>query len=312
MKQNAESGRIRRHQADRTARRPRRRPACRHGRCGDRGDHTRTSTSADHDSAKNKPYVEAFKKAKTFRLELHVGSEAMTDASDSTSPFKKTGGKSDAEADRGLRGWHGKASAGDPIDPETRDTWQKILCPQGREKGGELYRRVSRPWRRQDQAKARSRMPARARGDGCHRVTFAYPAPARARNAPDADHLFDGIAYACCFRLRPAGLPSRSADDTRQYGRMVRSPWPAAMPGGFMVNRGLGPSLPRLTAASCSAPLLGFFFLFFFFFFSCGSGSFYDALVSQAHTGQVAVPIGLVLQSWRGGWWTCEGPRARC
>ena len=96
--------------------------------------------SADHDSAKNKAYVEAFKKANNFRPNfmsvggydgMHLIYEAL----------KKTGGKSDGDsliaAMKGL-GWESPRGP-ISIDPETRDIVQNIYIRKVEKKGGELY-----------------------------------------------------------------------------------------------------------------------------------------------------------------------------
>ncbi len=96
--------------------------------------------SADHDSAKNKAYVEAFKKANNFRPNfmsvggydgMHLIYEAL----------KKTGGKSDGDsliaAMKGM-GWESPRGP-ISIDPETRDIMQNIYIRKVEKKGGELY-----------------------------------------------------------------------------------------------------------------------------------------------------------------------------
>jgi branched-chain amino acid transport system substrate-binding protein len=96
--------------------------------------------SADHGSAKNKAYVEAFKKANNFRPNfmsvggydgMHLIYEAL----------KKTGGKSDGDsliaAMKGL-GWESPRGP-ISIDPETRDIVQNIYIRKVEKKGGELY-----------------------------------------------------------------------------------------------------------------------------------------------------------------------------
>ena len=96
--------------------------------------------SADHDSAKNKAYVEAFKKANNFRPNfmsvggydgMHLIYEAL----------KKTGGKSDGDsliaAMKGL-GWESPRGP-ISIDPETRDIVQNIYVRKVEKVGGELY-----------------------------------------------------------------------------------------------------------------------------------------------------------------------------
>ena len=96
--------------------------------------------SADHDSAKNKAYVEAFKKANNFRPNfmsvggydgMHLIYEAL----------KKTGGKSDGDsliaAMKGL-GWESPRGP-ISIDPDTRDIIQNVYMRKVEKKGGELY-----------------------------------------------------------------------------------------------------------------------------------------------------------------------------
>jgi len=96
--------------------------------------------SADHDSAKNKAYVEAFKKANNFRPNfmsvggydgMHLIYEAL----------KKTGGKSDGDsliaAMKGL-GWESPRGP-ISIDAETRDIVQNIYIRKVEKKNGELY-----------------------------------------------------------------------------------------------------------------------------------------------------------------------------
>ena len=96
--------------------------------------------SADHNSAKNKAYVEAFKKANNFRPNfmsvggydgMHLIYEAL----------KKTGGKSDGDsliaAMKGL-GWESPRGP-ISIDPETRDIVQNIYIRKVEKKNGELY-----------------------------------------------------------------------------------------------------------------------------------------------------------------------------
>jgi len=96
--------------------------------------------SADHDSAKNKAYVEAFKKANNFRPNfmsvggydgMHLIYEAL----------KKTGGKSDGDsliaAMKGL-GWESPRGP-ISIDPETRDIVQNIYVRKVEKKNGELF-----------------------------------------------------------------------------------------------------------------------------------------------------------------------------
>jgi branched-chain amino acid transport system substrate-binding protein len=96
--------------------------------------------SADHGSAKNKAYVEAFKKANNFRPNfmsvggydgMHLIYEAL----------KKTGGKSDGDsliaAMKGL-GWESPRGP-ISIDPDTRDIIQNVYMRKVEKKGGELY-----------------------------------------------------------------------------------------------------------------------------------------------------------------------------
>ncbi len=96
--------------------------------------------SADHDSAKNKAYVEAFKKANNFRPNfmsvggydgMHLIYEAL----------KKTGGKSDGDSlIAAMKGLAWESPRGPiSIDPETRDIVQNIYVRKVEKKGGELY-----------------------------------------------------------------------------------------------------------------------------------------------------------------------------
>jgi branched-chain amino acid transport system substrate-binding protein len=96
--------------------------------------------SADHDSAKNKAYVEAFKKASGFRPNfmsvggydgMHLIYEAL----------KKTGGKSDGDSlVAAMKGLAWESPRGPiSIDPETRDIVQNIYIRKVEKKGGELY-----------------------------------------------------------------------------------------------------------------------------------------------------------------------------
>jgi branched-chain amino acid transport system substrate-binding protein len=96
--------------------------------------------SADHDSAKNKAYVEAFKKANNFRPNfmsvggydgMHLIYEAL----------KKTGGKSDGDSlIAAMKGMAWESPRGPiSIDPETRDIVQNIYVRKVEKKNGELY-----------------------------------------------------------------------------------------------------------------------------------------------------------------------------
>jgi branched-chain amino acid transport system substrate-binding protein len=96
--------------------------------------------SADHDSAKNKAYVAAFKKANNFRPNfmsvggydgMHLIYEAL----------KKTGGKSDGDSlIAAMKGLAWESPRGPiSIDPETRDIVQNIYIRKVEKKNGELY-----------------------------------------------------------------------------------------------------------------------------------------------------------------------------
>src|SRR5689334_20814368 len=96
--------------------------------------------SADHDSAKNKAYVEAFTKANNFRPNfmsvggydgMHLIYEAL----------KKTGGKSDGDSlIAAMKGLAWESPRGPiSIDPETRDIVQNIYIRKVEKKNGELY-----------------------------------------------------------------------------------------------------------------------------------------------------------------------------
>ena len=96
--------------------------------------------SADHDSAKNKAFVAAFKQANTFRPNfmavggydgMHLIYEAL----------KKTGGKSDGEElMAAMKGMAWESPRGPiSIDPETRDIVQNIYVRKVEKKNGELY-----------------------------------------------------------------------------------------------------------------------------------------------------------------------------
>jgi branched-chain amino acid transport system substrate-binding protein len=96
--------------------------------------------SADHDSAKNKAYVEAFKKANNFRPNfmsvggydgMHLIYEAL----------KKTGGKADGDSlIAAMKGLAWESPRGPiSIDPETRDIVQNIYVRKVERKNGELY-----------------------------------------------------------------------------------------------------------------------------------------------------------------------------
>jgi branched-chain amino acid transport system substrate-binding protein len=96
--------------------------------------------SADHDSAKNKAYVEAFKKANNFRPNfmsvggydgMHLIYEAL----------KKTGGKADGDSlIAAMKGLAWESPRGPiSIDPDTRDIVQNIYIRKVEKKNGELY-----------------------------------------------------------------------------------------------------------------------------------------------------------------------------
>jgi branched-chain amino acid transport system substrate-binding protein len=96
--------------------------------------------SADHDSPKNKAYVEAFKKANNFRPNfmsvggydgMHLIYEAL----------KKTGGKADGDSlIAAMKGLAWESPRGPiSIDPETRDIVQNIYIRKVEKKNGELY-----------------------------------------------------------------------------------------------------------------------------------------------------------------------------
>ncbi len=96
--------------------------------------------SADHQSAKNKEFVEAFKKANGFRPNfmavggydgMHLIYEAL----------KKTGGKTDGDAlIEAMKGLKWESPRGPiAIDPETRDIVQNIYIRKVEKKNGELY-----------------------------------------------------------------------------------------------------------------------------------------------------------------------------
>ena len=96
--------------------------------------------SADHDSPKNKAYVEAFKKANNFRPNfmsvggydgMHLIYEAL----------KKTGGKADGDSlIAAMKGMAWESPRGPiSIDPETRDVVQNIYIRKVEKKDGELY-----------------------------------------------------------------------------------------------------------------------------------------------------------------------------
>jgi branched-chain amino acid transport system substrate-binding protein len=96
--------------------------------------------SADHNSPKNKAYVEAFKKANNFRPNfmsvggydgMHLIYEAL----------KKTGGKSDGDSlIAAMKGMAWESPRGPiSIDPETRDIVQNIYIRRVEKKDGELY-----------------------------------------------------------------------------------------------------------------------------------------------------------------------------
>ena len=96
--------------------------------------------SADHPSAKNRAYVEAFKKANNFRPNfmsvggydgMHLIYEAL----------KKTGGKADGDSlIAAVKGMKWESPRGPiSIDPDTRDIIQNIYMRRVEKKGGELY-----------------------------------------------------------------------------------------------------------------------------------------------------------------------------
>ncbi|MGE3148684.1 MAG: ABC transporter substrate-binding protein [Pseudorhodoplanes sp.] len=96
--------------------------------------------SADHDSAKNKAFVEAFRKASGFRPNfmavggydgMHLIYEAL----------KKTGGKTDGDSlIAAMKGMAWESPRGPiSIDPETRDIVQNIYIRRVERKNGELY-----------------------------------------------------------------------------------------------------------------------------------------------------------------------------
>ena len=96
--------------------------------------------SADHPSAKNKAYVEAFRKANNFRPNfmsvggydgMHLIYEAL----------KKTGGKADGDSlIAAMKGMKWESPRGPvSIDPDTRDIIQNVYMRKVEKKGGELY-----------------------------------------------------------------------------------------------------------------------------------------------------------------------------
>ncbi|NWG26207.1 MAG: ABC transporter substrate-binding protein [Pseudorhodoplanes sp.] len=96
--------------------------------------------SADHDSAKNKAFVEAFKKANNFRPNfmavggydgMHLIYEAL----------KKAGGKTDGDSlIAAMKGMKWESPRGPmSIDPDTRDVIQNIYIRKVEKKNGELY-----------------------------------------------------------------------------------------------------------------------------------------------------------------------------
>ncbi len=96
--------------------------------------------SADHDSAMNKKYVEAFTKANNFRPNfmsvggydgMHLIYEAL----------KKTGGKADGDSLIGaMKGMKWESPRGPiSIDPETRDITQNVYIREVKKKNGQLY-----------------------------------------------------------------------------------------------------------------------------------------------------------------------------
>jgi branched-chain amino acid transport system substrate-binding protein len=96
--------------------------------------------SADHPSAMNKKYVEAFTKANNFRPNfmsvggydgMHLIYEAL----------KKTGGKADGDSLIGaMKGMKWESPRGPiSIDPETRDIIQNVYIRKVEKKNGQLY-----------------------------------------------------------------------------------------------------------------------------------------------------------------------------
>jgi branched-chain amino acid transport system substrate-binding protein len=96
--------------------------------------------SADHNSAKNKKYVEDFKKAAGFRPNfmsvggydgMHLIYEAV----------KKAGGKTDGDSlIAAMKGMKWESPRGPiSIDPDTRDIVQNIYIRKVEKKNGELY-----------------------------------------------------------------------------------------------------------------------------------------------------------------------------
>jgi branched-chain amino acid transport system substrate-binding protein len=96
--------------------------------------------SADHQSAKNKEFVAAFKKANNFRPNfmavggydgMHLIYEAL----------KKTGGKSDGDSlIAAMKGMKWESPRGPiSIDPDTRDIIQNVYVRKVEKKDGELY-----------------------------------------------------------------------------------------------------------------------------------------------------------------------------
>jgi branched-chain amino acid transport system substrate-binding protein len=104
--------------------------------------------SADHDSAKNKAYVAAFKKANNFRPNfmsvggydgMHLIYEAL----------KKTGGKSDGDRlIAAMKGWLGKPARADLDRSGDARHRAEHLHPQGREEGRRAVQRRVRDLRR--------------------------------------------------------------------------------------------------------------------------------------------------------------------
>jgi branched-chain amino acid transport system substrate-binding protein len=96
--------------------------------------------SADHNSAKNKAFVEAFKKANNFRPNfmavggydgMHLIYEAL----------KKSGGKADGDSlIAAMKGTKWESPRGPmSIDPDTRDVVQNIYIRKVEKKNGELF-----------------------------------------------------------------------------------------------------------------------------------------------------------------------------
>ena len=96
--------------------------------------------SADHPSAKNKAYVEAFTKANNFRPNFmsvggYDGMNLIYEA------LKKTGGKADGDSlIAAMKGMKWESPRGPiSIDPDTRDIIQNIYIRKVEKKNGALY-----------------------------------------------------------------------------------------------------------------------------------------------------------------------------